>query len=70
MTPEGKQRAEQVLVGLRPTGCTNMWDGMLAALKIQAEEQRKAKAELPPATVLLLTDGDPSDAHHAFFYAE
>merc|ERR1712048_42298 len=62
MDEEAKSRALSVLEGLQPGGGTNLWHGLNAAL----ESMRTAEPtpEARHKTVMVLTDGQPSDKEH------
>jgi len=62
MTDEGKQKATTALDTLAPRGATALWNGIYAAM--EALRTPKAPAGPRHRTLLLLTDGIPSDAQH------
>merc|ERR1719253_1145181 len=55
----GKDAATRVLESLHPCGGTQMWGGIETALNHAAERDGQR-----PCTVLVLTDGEPSDSDH------
>lgn len=54
MSRENKSKAWEAVRGLRTTGQTNLWDGLLSALDLCTA------AHVPHANILLLTDGQPN----------
>lgn len=68
MTDEGKRRAAAKLDTLQPRGATWLWNGIFAAMEALRAPQPAANRALPTGprhrTLLLLTDGIPSDTNH------
>lgn len=64
MSEQGKQEALEALEGLRPSGQTNIWGGILAAMEaLRSGSQSPAKPDARACrvqAVLLLTDGQPN----------
>jgi len=55
MTTDGQAKAKEALEKLRPTGCTNLWDGLVKGLEHAAQHKGHNDA------LLLLTDGEPTE---------
>ena len=60
MTPEGKERARQVLRSLRPGGSTHLWDGLEKGMDLVRGALAAGSRMARCASVDILTDGLPN----------
>lgn len=58
MTDDNKEQARKRVKALRPKGSTNLWHGMLDAIKLFSKEQEHDSHRVP--AMMILTDGEPN----------
>jgi len=58
MNADGKKKAMASVSKIEPRGCTELWKGLKAAM----DAANKTSKELGDATVVMITDGEPSNS--------